>query len=99
MRSKRAQFAAFKKVTSFVFRYFLASFPLFCVSTQFALPPSPGPFRSLERLGSSGARLRQTVPNKTTIIGYHKAGGLSSEKWERPRGAFSGPRPAHAPVL
>ena len=43
-------------------------------------PHSPGPFRSLERRGSPAAGLRQIVPNKTTIIGYHKAGGLSSEK-------------------
>ena len=43
-------------------------------------PHSPGTFRPLKRLGSPCARLRQTVPNKTTIIGYHKAGGLSSEK-------------------
>ncbi len=62
-------------------------------------PQSPGPFRSRERLGSPGAHLRQTVPNMTTVIGYHKAGGLSSEKCERPHGAFSNPQPAPAPVL
>jgi len=62
-------------------------------------PHSPGPFRSLERRGSPGARLRQTVRNTTTVIGYQKAGGLSSEKFERPHGAFSNPQPAHAPVL
>ena len=45
-------------------------------------PHSPGPFHSLERLGSPGARLRQTVPYSTTAIGYYKAGGLSSEKCE-----------------
>jgi hypothetical protein len=49
-------------------------------------PQSPGPFHSLERLGSPGARLRQTVPNSTTVIGYHKAGGLSSEKCETTAG-------------
>jgi len=31
MHEKRAQFAAFKKVMSLVFKYFLASFPLFFI--------------------------------------------------------------------
>ena len=51
-------------------------------------PHSPGAFRSLGGLGGPGARLRQSVSNTTTVIGYHKAGGLSSEKCETAPGGI-----------
>jgi len=72
---QKGDFLCFQVLLSFVPTIFV--FP--CNSL---FPHSPGPFRSLERRGSPGARLRQTVPHSTTVIGYQKAGGLSSEKCE-----------------
>ena len=64
----------------FVFRYFLASFPLFfifCSSLHSAIagtvPLSLAP----------GARLRQCVHKMTTIIGYRREPGLSSKKCKK----------------
>jgi hypothetical protein len=71
---QKGDFLCFQALLSFVPTIFV-----FLRNSFFS--SSPGPFRSLERPGSPGARLRQTVPNTTTIIGYHKADSLSSEKW------------------
>jgi len=42
LRAKRAKFAAFKTVTSFVIKYFLASFPLFSIFRSALLIRCPG---------------------------------------------------------
>jgi hypothetical protein len=65
--------------SSFVFKDFLASFPLFFI---FAVPGFPlwpeGPgFGS--RLGAGGHGLRRIVPGLTTILGYHLSAVSSSE--------------------
>jgi hypothetical protein len=39
LRAKRAEFAAFRKVMSFIFKYSFASFPLFFISYNVLLSP------------------------------------------------------------
>jgi hypothetical protein len=76
-RLKRAIYAAFRIATSFVFKYFLASFPLFfifCSSLHSAIP------RLLRFSSRSEACPRQCVRKMTTIIGYHRPLSLSSGK-------------------
>ncbi len=80
LHAKRAQFAALKKVMCFVFRYFLASFPLFFICCSSLISPSAGLLRFSSQ---SEACPRQCVLKTTTIIGYHRPRGLSSRKCER----------------
>jgi hypothetical protein len=42
LRAKSAEFAAFKKVMSFVFKYFFASFPLFFIFRNVPSHPRAG---------------------------------------------------------
>jgi hypothetical protein len=42
LRAKRAKFATLKKVISFIFKYFLASFPLFFILRYILLSPRAG---------------------------------------------------------
>jgi len=77
LRAKRASFAAFKKRLSFVFKYFLASFPLFSIFCSSLHSPTPELLCFSSR---SEACLRQCVHKMTTTIGYHRPRGLSSEK-------------------
>jgi hypothetical protein len=56
LRAKRATFAALKNVRSFVFKYFLASFPLFfifCSSLLSPLARTVSPFLAPRRSAAS----------------------------------------------
>jgi len=91
LHPKRAQFAASKKVMCFVFSHFLASFPLFLISCSSRHSPKAGTLRFPLR---PGARLRQCVGNKTTMIGYHSLLDLSSDKLEETRNVYQSRRRA-----
>ena len=65
--------------SSFVFKDFLASFPLFCIFCSSRLPLWPEQPGFGSRLGAGGRGLRRIVPGLTTILGYHLSTVLSSE--------------------
>ena len=66
---------------SFVFKHFLASFPLFYVFWRAAAFCSrPGRIGFPEVSACAGVRLRHNVHKKTTIIGYQIPRELSSPK-------------------
>ena len=53
LRVRSAEFAAFKTVNPFVFKYFLASFPLFSIFPSVLLSVIPGHFRFHLSVGAS----------------------------------------------
>ena len=65
--------------SSFVFKDFLASFPLFFIFCSSRLPPLAGGPGFGSRLGAGGHGLRRIVPGLNTLVGYHGSGVLSSE--------------------
>ena len=65
---------------SFVFKYFLASFPLFFIFCGSRLSPLAGARRFWFAPGGRGGRgWRRIVPDLTTKVGYHVSALLSSE--------------------
>jgi len=68
---------------SFVFKYFLASFPRFFVFSArlYSLPAGAIP-RFLSRRQAASAPLRQIVHDRRTLVGYLNSMFLSSEKCE-----------------
>jgi hypothetical protein len=67
--------------SSFVFNYFLSSFPLFFVLSHFLAIPASRHDPAIPRARSiSGARLRQCVHKLNTTIGYNIFVNLSSKR-------------------
>jgi len=81
--AKRAQIAPFKTVTSFVFKYFLASFPLFFIFCSSLHSPIAGTLPLSLAPGAPRRPLRQCVHKITTIVGYHTPRGLSRKKCKK----------------
>jgi len=79
LRVKCTQFAAFKKVMSFVFRQFLRFVPtIFHFFKYLASRPRRDPTALYLAEEERGGDLLQNIPNENTVIGYHKSTGLSS---------------------
>ena len=86
-------------MTPFVFKDVLASVVLFPCLFQVPIVPYRRDYPAFpSAMARPGARLRQCVQNKTTIVGYQKSAGLSSEKYEgRGRSLISQPCEARPP--
>jgi len=92
---------SFLQRSSFVFKYFLALFPLFFISCSSPLSRLVGAARFWFTPRGQGAMvLRRAVPDLTTLVGYHGCGGLSSENGRDANlGGNAGFQPAVAPSV
>ena len=90
---------SFFQGSSFVFKDFLASFPLFFIFRSSPLSPLAGAGRFwLAPRGQGGDGVRRNVSGLTTLVGYHGSGVLSSEDGYGPHlGGQAGLQQAVAP--